>query len=145
MLESNPNTSESASMLREYASAVAAKDANRLMHLYSDDVRVFDLWDSWVYEGKDAWRQAVLCWFASLSNEVLCVTFDQVNLIEFPGYASISAFVTYSAVSESGEALRSMRNRLTWIIETRSAGWIVIHEHTSAPIDHATLRAALGP
>ena len=46
-----------------------------------------------------------------------------------------SAFVTYTGLSASGEALRSMDNRLTWVLRSEKGAWKITHEHTSAPVD----------
>ena len=45
--------------LETYKSAVLAKNADTLMHLYDPAVRVFDMWGTWSYEGAAAWRVAV--------------------------------------------------------------------------------------
>ena len=45
-------------MQRNYASAVAAKDRATLMQLYDPNVRVFDAWECWSYEGAAAWGRS---------------------------------------------------------------------------------------
>lgn len=42
-----------------YRSAVLAKNVDTFMHLYDPDVRVFDTWGIWSYEGAGAWRIAI--------------------------------------------------------------------------------------
>ncbi|MGC9956366.1 nuclear transport factor 2 family protein, partial [Roseiarcus sp.] len=49
--------------------------------------------------------------------------------------AAAYATVTYKAVSETGEVLRSMQNRLTWVAKRKNGGSKIVHQHTSAPID----------
>jgi ketosteroid isomerase-like protein len=54
----------------------------------------------------------------------------------YPGSdaAAVSAFTSYAAVSPDGSELRSMNNRLTWILRRDAEGsWKIVHEHTSAP------------
>ena len=45
-------------LLATYESAVFKKDVETFMHLYDTDVRVFDAWGVWSYEGADAWQHA---------------------------------------------------------------------------------------
>ena len=48
--------------------------------------------------------------------------------------AGVSAFLTYKAVSRDGAELRSLNNRLTWVLRKNDDGaWKIAHEHTSAP------------
>jgi len=122
-------------ILEAYAAAVRAKDVDAFMDLYADDVRNFDLWNEWSYDGKDALRGMVAEWFGSLGDdEEVLVEWDDVR--EQPGedVAGLSAFLTYSAVTPAGEKLRSMNNRLTWVLRRNADGaWQIAHEHTSAP------------
>ena len=67
--------------IETYKSAVLAKNADTFMHLYDPDVRVFDTWGVWSYEGAAAWRVAVEGWFSSLGAESVRVTFDDVKII----------------------------------------------------------------
>jgi ketosteroid isomerase-like protein len=46
-------------MLEAYAAAVRAKDVGAFVGLYADDVRTFDLWSVWAYDGKPAFREMV--------------------------------------------------------------------------------------
>ncbi|HZC74890.1 MAG TPA: SgcJ/EcaC family oxidoreductase [Gaiellaceae bacterium] len=122
-------------MLDRYAAAVRAKDVDEFVGLYADDVRTFDLWSVWSYEGKDALRAMVSEWFGSLEDdEVVAVAFDDVRTQAGPDVGAISAFTTYAAVSPDGTELRSMNNRLTWVLRKDGDGeWKIAHEHTSAP------------
>jgi uncharacterized protein (TIGR02246 family) len=122
-------------VLDSYAAAVRAKDVDAFVGLYADDVRTFDLWSVWSYDGKDALRGTVAEWFGSLpDDEVVEVGFDEVRTQVGEEIAALSAFTTFRAVSREGEELRSMNNRLTWILRKDTGGaWKIAHEHTSAP------------
>jgi uncharacterized protein (TIGR02246 family) len=122
-------------MLEAYAAAVRAKDVDAFVGLYADDVRNFDLWTRWSYDDRDAWRAMVAEWFGSLGDdEVVEVEFDEVRTQAGENVAALSAFTTYRAVSAAGEELRSMNNRLTWVLRKNGDGtWRIAHEHTSAP------------
>jgi ketosteroid isomerase-like protein len=103
-------------MLDRYVAAVRAKDVNAFLDLYADDTRNFDLWGVWSYDGKDALRPMVEGWFGSL-----------------PDDEAVTAFTTFAAETPDGTELRSMNNRLTWILRRDGDGWKIVHEHTSAP------------
>jgi len=121
-------------MLARYAAAVRAKDVDAFVALYADDVRTFDLWSVWSYDGKPALRDMVAEWFGSLGTDVVAVEFDEVRFEVGDDVAAVSAFTTFRGLSAEGEELRSMNNRLTWILRRQSDGvWKIVHEHTSAP------------
>lgn len=124
-------------MLEAYAAAVRAKDADAFLSLYADDVRTFDLWGVWTYDGKDMLRGMVADWFGSLpDDEVVVVEFDDVRTQAGADVAAVSAFTTFAAESPDGTELRSMNNRLTWVLRKDADGaWKIAHEHTSAPAD----------
>ena len=122
-------------ILAAYAAAVRAKDVDAFVGLYSDDVRTFDLWEQWTYDGKEALRAMVAEWFGSLpADEEVVIRFDEVRTQGGLDVAAVSAFTTFAAVSPDGTELRSMNNRLTWVLRKDADGaWKIVHEHTSAP------------
>jgi len=122
-------------MLAAYAAAVRAKDVDAFVGLYADDVRTFDLWQEWTYDGKDALRGMVAGWFGSLADdEEVAVRFDDVRTQAGDEVAAVSAFTTFAAVAPDGTESRSMNNRLTWVLRKEADGnWKIAHEHTSAP------------
>jgi len=121
-------------VMDSYAAAVFAKDVDAFMRLYHPAVRVFDTWGVWLYQDARSWRTAVEGWFASLGSERVRVTFAEVQTSGEQALATTSAIVTYAAESAQGESLRSMQNRITWVL--RETGHIlrIVHEHSSAPI-----------
>jgi ketosteroid isomerase-like protein len=127
--------------LDTYKSAVLAKNAETFMHLYDSDVRVFDTWGVWSYEGAAAWRVAVEGWFSSLGSETVRVTFEDVKITAEANFALVSAFARYAAVSAQGEELRAMQNRFTWVLKARGHVLRVIQEHTSTPIGFEDTKA----
>jgi uncharacterized protein (TIGR02246 family) len=131
-------------MLEEYAESVRAKDVDRFVALYGDDVRVFDMWGRWSYDGVAAWREMVAEWFGSLGSEQVAVEFQDVQTVVGDDVAVADAFVTYKGLSAEGEELRAMNNRLTWALRKQSDGtWRVFHEHSSSPADFETGRVQL--
>ena len=60
--------------------------------------------------------------------------FDDVRTQAGADVAAVNAFTTFAAVSPDGTELRSMNNRLTWVLRKDADGaWKIVHEHTSAP------------
>ena len=113
------------------------------MRLYDPNVRVFDAWGVWEYEGADAWRRAVEGWLTSLGTERVKVSFDEVKSLLGKDVSSVSAIVTYSSLSAEGIQLRAMQNRITWVLRTVGHVPRIVHEHTSAPLSFDDMKAIL--
>lgn len=129
--------------LDTYRSAVLAKNVDAFMRQYAPAVRVFDAWGTWSYEGAAAWRVPVEAWFSSLGSETVEVSFDEVQVTDGNDFASMSAVVTYTAMSAEGHALRAMQNRISWVLRAGDDGVRIVHEHTSAPIGLEDAKAIL--
>ncbi len=132
-----------ARLLSTYESAVLKKDVQTFMRLYDPNVRVCDTWGIWVYEGLEAWQRAVESWFTSLGAERVKVSFEDVQTWVSKEISSVNAVVTYAGLSATGEPLRSMQNRLTWVLRTSGHVARIVHEHTSAPVGFEDLKAIL--
>ena len=132
-----------ARILAQYEAAVWAKDAEAFIRLYDPQVRVFDTWGVWLYEGAAAWQRVVEGWFTSLGTERVKVAFADVRSSGSAELALVSAVVTYAGQSAQGEPLRAMQNRLTWGLRTSGHVLRIVHEHTSAPIGFDDTKAIL--
>jgi len=132
-----------AKVLSRYRTAVSNQDVEGVMALYADDVRVFDAWSVWAYEGAAAWRQAVETWFGSLGDETVKVSLEGVRTEVGADLTVVTAIATYAAVAANGEQLRSLQNRMTWSLARRAGAWKIVHEHSSAPIGSKDLKAIL--
>jgi ketosteroid isomerase-like protein len=130
------------SLPEAYKNAVFQKDLEGFLALFDDNVRVFDMW-AWSYEGLPAWRGMVNGWFSSLGADRDLVSFDGVRIEENGEMGVISAFARFAAVSEKGEELRFLQNRLTWVVQKKGDAWKIIHEHTSGPVDGSTMKVQL--
>jgi ketosteroid isomerase-like protein len=117
-----------------YTRAVLEKNVAGFLDLYHPTSRVFDTWGAWSYEGEPARRKVIEQWFGSLGEERVAVTFDRVQTTVTSDLASLTARVVYAAIDAKGAELRSMQNRLTWVLKPEGEGWQIIHEHTSVPI-----------
>lgn len=118
----------------DYTRAVHEKDVAAFLGLYHSAARVFDAWGVWSYEGEPARRPVIEQWFSSLGEERVAVTFDRVQATVTGELTSLTARVIYAAISPSGAELRSMQNRLTWVLKLEGGAWQIVHEHTSVPI-----------
>ena len=132
-----------ARIIESYKAAIYAKDVEAFMRLYDQKVRVFDAWGVWSYDNAEAWQRTVESWFNSLGIERVKVSFDEVVLSEARDSAIVTAIVTYAGVSPEGSTLRTMQNRLTWVLRTRGHVLRIVHEHTSAPIGFEDQKAIL--
>jgi uncharacterized protein (TIGR02246 family) len=130
-------------VVESYKAAVLAADAEAFMRLYHPAVRVFDTWGVWLYDGAAAWQRAVEGWFASLGSERVRVSFSDVQIIAGRPLAVLDAIVTYTAESAKGEALRSMQNRITWVLRETGHVLRIVHEHSSAPVGFEDSKAIL--
>jgi ketosteroid isomerase-like protein len=130
-------------ILETYASTVYAKDTQSFMRLYDPNVRVFDAWGVWSYQGAPAWQIAVEGWFTSLGSERVKVSFAEVQSLGGPDMAMVSAIVSYAALNAEGEKLREMHNRISWGLRTSKHMLRIAHEHTSAPIGFSDSKAIL--
>ncbi len=128
-------------VLDGYRTAVSAKDVDAFVALYDEDVRVFDTWGRWSYDGADEWRQMATEWFGSLGSDQVAVELHDVGTVIGDGVAAAHALVTFRGRSPDGEELRAIDNRLTWALrQTREGAWRIVHEHTSVAIDIETSR-----
>ena len=129
--------------LAAYAAAVRAKDVDAFASLYDLDIHVFDMWGTWSLRGLPAWRDLAASWFSSLGVESVAVTFDNDSAAVAGDLAIGHAVLTYTAIASDGKKIRSLSNRATMALRKTADGWKIFHEHTSAPIDHESLKAIL--
>ena len=131
-------------LLDRYRTTVYDKDLEGFIELYDEEARVFDLWGRWLYKGTAEWRGPASEWFSSLGTDRSSPEFHDVRIDAGDGVAAVNAFVTYRGISADGKELRSMDNRLTWVLrKSRDGAWKIIHEHTSAPVDTETGKVTL--
>jgi ketosteroid isomerase-like protein len=128
-----------------YKESVFQKDPIRLAGIYDEGIIVFDMWSKFRVSGKGEWAEEIRSWLSSLGDERVVVEFSEIESMRDEVIAFASAFVSFKAVAADGSELRSMKNRLTWNIAKRGEDWLIVHQHTSAPIDSATTKAIFNP
>ena len=129
--------------LARYSAAAYEKDVDAFVSLYSDDLHVFDMWNSWELRGIDAWRAMAAGWFSSLGDERVVVKATDVVATVNGELAMGHATLTYTAISADGQELRSLDNRITLAMRRVGNAWKIFHEHTSGPIDHKTMKGVI--
>ncbi len=139
----NSNTNPITQMINAYKDAVRTKNVEAFCAIYAADIHIFDMWNHWSTQGIDKWGNMARGWFASLGTEYVTVEARDVKSVVTEEMAYGHAIFTYSAISAKGEKLRSLDNRITIVLKRHGDQWKVIHEHTSAPIDHGSLKAHL--
>jgi uncharacterized protein (TIGR02246 family) len=137
------NAMQVESLFETYKNAVFQKDAEAFAAIFDSNVRVFDMWVLWSYDGLASWKEMAKEWFGSLGTERVVVTFDEIQIEAADEMALATAYVRFAAVSETGEQIRYLQNRLTWVARKKEGRWIIIHQHTSSPIDFETMKVIL--
>ena len=131
------------SLFETYKNAVFQKDVEAFASIFDENVRVFDMWQQWSLDGLTAWREMAKGWFDSLGTNRDVITFEDIQIEATDEMATATAFVRFAAVSEKGEELRYLQNRLTWVARKKEEGWKIIHQHTSGPVDPKAMKVML--
>jgi ketosteroid isomerase-like protein len=131
------------SLFETYKNSVFQKDVEAFVSIFDEKVRIFDMWQRWSYDGLSDWREMVENWFDSLGENKDIVLFNEIQIQSTSEMAVATAFVKFTAVSDKGDELRYLDNRLTWVIQKKENDWKIIHQHTSGPIDFQTMKVIL--
>jgi ketosteroid isomerase-like protein len=131
------------SLFETYKNSVFKKDVEAFVSIFDEKMRIFDMWQCWSYDGLSDWREMVENWFDSLGENKDIVEFSDIQIQSTGEMAVATAFVKFTAVSDKGEELRYLENRLTWVIQKKKNDWKIIHQHTSGPIDFQTMKVIL--
>lgn len=131
------------SLFESYKNAVLRRDAEAFLSIFDENLQVFDMWE-WEYDGLEPWRKMVSGWFTSVSkDEQIVVSFEDIRIQATAEMAVATAFARFSAVAANDEELRHLYNRFTWVAQKKQGKWKVIHEHTSGPVDHQTMKVVM--
>ena len=80
-------------------------------------------------------------WFNGLRVDgvLLKVDFNDLLVDENSNLAFLHCAVTFAAHhEESGEKLRQITNRFTYGLKKVNESWVIVHQHSSLPIDMET-------
>ncbi|ODG92718.1 hypothetical protein BED47_18760 [Gottfriedia luciferensis] len=128
-------------VLENYKSAVYEKDVERFINMYAPDIHIYDCWENWECKGISSWKEDVEDWFNGLRVDgvLLKVDFNDLLVDENSNLAFLHCAVTFAAHhEESGEKLRQITNRFTYGLKKVNESWVIVHQHSSLPIDMET-------
>src|SRR4051794_13857199 len=91
-----------AGMLERYKVACFSKDIEAFSDLYDANVRIFDAWGHWSYDGLEQWRKSVKAWFDSLASERVLVAAEGMEISASGELGAAHGFMVYKAVSQGG-------------------------------------------
>jgi len=132
-----------ARLRQSYVTAVAQRDVKALVQLYDPDALIFDAWGVWEYHGIESWQAAVEGWLSSNPRDRFEVSFSERKVHGNSALATMTAIVSYAGFAADGTESHSMHNRITWIVTSSGGDFRIVHEHTSAPIGFADMKAIL--
>lgn len=140
MADTKPDILE---ILKTYQIAFKTKDVDLFLSNYHPDVRIFDAWEVWSYNGSDAWRGMVTDWFKFTGDDIVAVDPSEVEVISGQDIAVIHAILKFSTYSTKGEELRYLQNRFTFVVKLIDGAWKIVHEHSSSPVDFESQKVIL--
>lgn len=124
-----------------YKIAIYERDVEKFLSIYAPEIHNYDCWGNWEYEGISTWEKNVVEWFKGLKDEsiLLLVDFKELVIEESSNIAFVHCAVNYTAHhEETGERLRQMTNRFTYGLKKVNDSWMIVHEHSSLPINMET-------
>ncbi|MFF8293738.1 YybH family protein [Streptomyces sp. NPDC016309] len=131
-------------LLEHRVDASQAKDIDRLMTLYSDDIVYYDAVPPLRFTGHEEVRRNFLRWFDAYDGPI---TLETHALTVTAGDADLA--FAHMLHLDSGTRTNGMNIGL-WVRSSvclRRSGdrWLITHEHISMPIDPETLRVWFPP
>ena len=126
-------------LVEEWATAVRAKDVDRMLVHYADDVLVYDLAAPLETKGKSYLREHWSGWFASIDGPLGC-EHHHLEITAGDEVAFCTALTHNSGTRNDGVKL-DFWVRATVGFYKISGEWKVIHEHVFVPFDMETTKA----
>jgi uncharacterized protein (TIGR02246 family) len=141
MTTAAPDAVEIHALIEERVRAVRAKDVERLMAGYADDVFTFDVVVPLSNAGARAVRKRVSEWFASFETpidyEIRGVSLSVAGDVAFDHHLT-----RVRGTNRAGAAIDMwFRETVGW--RKRDGRWKVVHQHSSVPFDMVTGQARL--
>lgn len=125
--------SEVKALLEQQSEAISAKDLDRLMSLYSQDVVYFDTVPPLQFVGAAALRERFQHWFDGWRGPFTLDTRD-VTIIASGNIAVAYRFSRARGTLINGQQAGSWV-RATSCLERTNDKWLIRHEHVSWPVD----------
>ena len=133
-----PSSDEAAirALEAKFAKAVSAKDVDGIMQVYAPDVFVFDLIPPRQYVGAAAYRKD---WEGVMAGFKGPLKFEMSDLaIETSGSMAWGHSIQHIEGTDPSGKPTAMTIRATDIYRKTPAGWRIVHEHISVPVDLET-------
>ncbi|TDC26252.1 DUF4440 domain-containing protein [Streptomyces sp. 8K308] len=139
----NSNDSDVRALLESRVDACQAKDVDRLMSLYADNIVYYDVVPPLRFAGQDEVRRNFERWFAGYDGPISLETHD---LTVATGDDVAFAHMLHL---DSGNRTNGLRSAI-WVRSSvccRRSGdtWLITHEHISVPINPENLTAWCPP
>jgi uncharacterized protein (TIGR02246 family) len=128
-------------LFEERADAMGAKDIERVMALYADDVVYFDLVPPLRYAGADALRARFLDWFGRWQGPIGQET-HELNVIADEHVAGAHMLIRAHGTLNDGRDVDYFV-RVSNACARSQGGWLITHEHVSLPVDLASRTAVM--
>jgi uncharacterized protein (TIGR02246 family) len=127
--------------LDHWRKAVSAKDVDRVMELYTDDVVAYDVVPPLQYVGKAAYRGDYQQFFSQYDSDLHVETRDlQIGATGELGYATGLQMI--SGALKHGQR-SGMWVRFTSLYRKINGKWLDFHDHVSVPVDIESGKAML--
>jgi len=125
----------------QFIAAASAKDVDAIMKVYAPDVFVFDVVPPRQYVGAAAYRKD---WEEVMSGFKGPVKFELADLaVEVDGRVAFSHSIQHVTGTDPTGKPSEMTVRVTDVYRETPAGWRIVQEHVSVPVDLATGKADL--
>lgn len=128
-------------LLESRSAAMGAKDIERLMSLYADDIVYFDLVPPLRYVGSNALRERFLDWFSRWSSPI-GQKLGQLQIAPGDAVAAAWMLVRASGTLKTGASV-DYWVRVSNAFRRSEGRWTITHEHVSLPVDMRTRTAVL--
>jgi ketosteroid isomerase-like protein len=122
---------------------VSAKDVDRVMELYTDDVVAYDVVPPLQYVGKAAYRADYQQFFSQYESDLHVETRDlHVGTTGELGYATglqmISGMLKHGQKSDVWVRFTSLYRKI-------NGKWLDFHDHVSVPVEYRIRQSTAGP
>jgi uncharacterized protein (TIGR02246 family) len=135
------DTTEITALLDERSEAIRARDLDRLLACYADDIVYFDLVPGLQYVGSAALRDRFAHWFAGW--KAIRQVIDGLR-VQGSGDLAVASMLIRAGGTRQDGAEAGFWVRATSACRRSDDGtWSITHEHISLPVDMATGRATL--
>lgn len=124
-------------VLDQYKTAVYNQDIDLFMELYNNSIHIYDSWNTWEITSKTEWKKVIENWFNGLKRDLstLKVSFEDCVINEDKNIAFIHMSIRFSEFNSHNIEFRHLTNRFTIGLKNIDDKWMIVHEHSSLPID----------